>query len=218
MPIVFFPFLYSYKKEMSFSLTPEAHHLKRARPEAEQRIQQALDVAVRKQQQKKKKAAARAGEAWSEDALPLNGRFSQEDDDAFDKECIMRPLAASALTLADKESRRAQAIERIHLRSLRGGYTAHVDEPVEEELTEGIEAVAHMDDMMRKMAVHDGKEADERSIIRTRTALSTDLLRDVRHVKGDSRLAAIRLCLNSMGYTRSTFQQARDDMTRHMPA
>ena len=98
---------------MSFSLTPEAHHLKRARPDEalEQRIQQALDVAVRKQQQKKKKkkAAARAGEAWSEDALPLNGRFSQEDDDAFDKECIMRPLAASALTLADKESRRAQA-------------------------------------------------------------------------------------------------------------
>jgi hypothetical protein len=49
--------------------------------------------------------------------------------------------------------------------------------------------------------------ADELRDIRTRTDLSTDLLRDLRQCGGDRRLANIQRILNSCGVTRSVHQK-----------
>jgi len=189
--------------------------------EAENRIQRAIDAAASTRKPRKRKKKSKP--VWPEgvdadDAFPVNGRFSQEQEDDFDRQCVQRPLTA-ALTFENKQALRADAVERIRQRSMRGAHGEQEERMEDDESMskEGADAVAAMDEMMRTMAINDGKEADDLQLIRTRNALSTDLLRDVRHVKGDTRLAAIRQCLNNMGYTRSTFQMIFHDNFIQVP-
>jgi len=91
--------------------------------EAENRIQRAIDAAAstRKPRKRKKKKPVWPEGVDVDDAFPANGRFSQEQEDDFDRQCVQRPLTA-ALTFENKQALRADAVERIRQRSMRSSW------------------------------------------------------------------------------------------------
>lgn len=171
-------------------------------------------AAVQSSQPTKKHHSERPFALWSDpadaeatDRFPAAGRFSSALEDRFDRECVVRPLRL--LTDDDHKQLHRQAIERIQVRDGR-----HREERIEPEKEEEEAVWEDVYRAMRMLAVDDKTQAEASMRINTRANLSCDLLRDLRMCRGDQILAAIRKCLNSLGYTRSQFQAVRKGHTQ----
>ncbi len=145
-------------------------------------------------------------QAWlANDRLPALGRFSNEQNDKWDRMAQGAPIADPA---AAEQRGRAMWDERKALQRATAVVPAEDEEMEEKEQSEGAlndACVASMVAEMERMVL----QADEKRSIYTRAQLSCDLLKGTKRCGGDERMDAIRKTLGSLGYTRSRYQKER---------
>lgn len=132
----------------------------------------------------------------------LVDRFSLSLSDKYDRECVPIPIKdLGAAVQAGKDimqQRRSVAPMEVVVETL---------EEKEAVMDAEEENDAFTDELCKQFEA-ECKAVDDSQTVQTRAELSADLLKEQRRCGGDQRLEAIRLTLNSLGYTRSHFQKA----------